>query len=515
MFLSIGMSAKSLMRNCAPRAIAAGQKWMGSFSANSAGNMGMMFAMMIIPTTAAVGMAIDYGRAYSNKHTVQEIVDSAVLQAASYHAAKSGANPTQVARDYFTRMLPDNINAQLESVSRDESGNVTMAARIKIETYFLKLIGRPELEANVEAVAEAVEGGAKEVEMAVVFDVTGSMGSGVGSKMEVAKAAALDLVDIMIPEDDDSGLTRISLVPFSEMVNLGPDLIQKATGEPAQRTVVENNGWTRQCRQWRNNRWRYRNENYDSQDDWEPEDDPRGYECTWVERTTSTTYYLKNCTVERLEADAGDAAYDDTPPTTSATRFHAYWTTNAANVNSCVPSKSMMPLTSDRDALAEKIATFSSSGGTAGHLGTAWGWYTLSPRWAEHDIFPVASQPKERDDEKRMKALVIMTDGVYNHQYNNSYNYSSEGANGSSQSQAAEICENAKAEGIEVFAIGVQITSGARAFLQECVSDPNHLIAVHYYDANTAAQVRPAFQAIAEAVSIASGGSGYSLRLKE
>ena len=54
-----------------------------------------------------------------------------------------------------------------------------------------------------------------------------------------------------------------------------------------------------------------------------------------------------------------------------------------------VPSGSeVMPLTSDVDALKAKINGLSASGGTAGHLGTAWAWYTLSPNWAS--LWPTA-----------------------------------------------------------------------------------------------------------------------------
>lgn len=522
MFLNTYMSARSkvsqLMHTCSHRALTTGPKWLGKFRADKAGNIGMMLAMMILPATAAVGMAIDYGRAYSNKHTVQQIIDAAVLAGGrSFDSSHNTASGIEIAQSYFTKSLPDDIDAQITHLGLTDEGKVELSVNIKIETYFLKLVGRPELEATVRAESTPEQGGSLDVEMAVVFDVTGSMGSGTGSKMEVAKLAAKDLVDIMIPEGDTSGSTRISLVPFSEMVDVGPDYIAAVTGEPASKTVTENNGWTRRCEKWRNGTLRDTwSEDYDDQDDWDSDDEPHGsgWTCQWTEKTIRRTYYRKNCTVERLESVAGDAAYDDTPPTSSSTRFHAFWTTSSGSINSsCVPSKTLMPLTSDRNALRTHINTFSSNGGTAGHIGTAWGWYTISERWAGLNIWPAASEPEENDADRRMKALVIMTDGDYNHQYNSSFNSSSSGANGSSQSQAAQICEAAKADNVEVFAVGVQISNAARTFLQNCVSDPNNLFAIHYYDAATAADVRPAFQAIAEAVSSATNTGSFRLRL--
>src|SRR5262249_10950053 len=53
------------------------------------------------------------------------------------------------------------------------------------------------------------------------------------------------------------------------------------------------------------------------------------------------------------------------------------------NYSSNVPSSSLIsPLSTDKTALTTVIDGFSANGTTAGHLGVAWTWYLLSPKWS-------------------------------------------------------------------------------------------------------------------------------------
>ena len=42
---------------------------------------------------------------------------------------------------------------------------------------------------------------------------------------------------------------------------------------------------------------------------------------------------------------------------------------------------SIQPLTNDTAMLKRRIDKLQTGGSTAGHLGTAWAWYLLSPNW--------------------------------------------------------------------------------------------------------------------------------------
>ena len=41
----------------------------------------------------------------------------------------------------------------------------------------------------------------------------------------------------------------------------------------------------------------------------------------------------------------------------------------------------IMPMTKDKTALKARIDKLTTGGSTAGHMGTAWAYYLLSPKW--------------------------------------------------------------------------------------------------------------------------------------
>ncbi len=471
------------------------------FAKDTAGNIGMIFAMMIVPATAFTGMAIDYSRAFNVKSEVQQVIDASVLTSAKHFQMTGDAQASiNKGKQWFASAMAARRNNGKETGSNSENvtltessvtfeGKVTFAANVNVPTAFLKLVNVNEVEANVKAEA-SVPVEAKDVEMAVVFDVTGSMNS--NNKLTTAKLAANDLIDILMPEAPHENLVRISLVPFSQMVNVG-DYSAAATGQPAEVTY-DAGGWREVCIR------RVRG-------------DCRETEWRWV--SDWKTKYRKNCTAERMNSVANHA-YDDALPGTAETNFPVFWTSSSTGQDSsCTPNARMMPLTDDKLALKSAVTALTGSGGTAGHIGTAWGWYTISPNWVS--LWPTESQPAPFDNTKRLKAVIIMSDGDFNFNYSTSYgsagNLPSSG-NGSSKEQALEVCANMKAQGVEVFAVGVELQTAAdpadaRDTMLRCASSPNHLFERHFYDTLTNLQLRNAFQDIATRVSAASGvGAG-------
>ena len=161
--------------------------------------------------------------------------------------------------------------------------------------------------------------------------------------------------------------------------------------------------------------------------------------------------------------------------------------TNTSNHGhlSCAPVAQVTPLTNNKAALKTAIDGYSADGWTAGHLGTAWGWYMLSHDW--HNVWPVGSQPKSPNDNVR-KITVIMTDGDYNTYYRNATE---------SQDQAASMCEAMKAD-LTVYTIGFGsgMSQSTKDFLKACASSPSH-----YFDAQNGGDLRNAFRAIAISLS--------------
>ena len=81
---------------------------------------------------------------------------------------------------------------------------------------------------------------------------------------------------------------------------------------------------------------------------------------------------------------AGNEKYTDAAPASGQYVMAHYTTSSSGGKGVCtVPSTAAIaPLTSDKSSLLTIISNLKAAGGTAGHLGTAWAWYLLSPNWA-------------------------------------------------------------------------------------------------------------------------------------
>ena len=155
-------------------------------------------------------------------------------------------------------------------------------------------------------------------------------------------------------------------------------------------------------------------------------------------------------------------------------------------VPSTCPSSTVMPLTNSVSALEAHIDAFTPSGGTAGHLGVAWSWYMISRDW--HSMFPTANKPMAYGATDSIKAVILMTDGAFNTQY--------EAAQGTSFEQAELLCNEMKAKGVIIFSVAFQAPPDGEAILQTCASD-----ATYYFDAANGAQLIAAYDSIASTLS--------------
>jgi hypothetical protein len=144
-----------------------------------------------------------------------------------------------------------------------------------------------------------------------------------------------------------------------------------------------------------------------------------------------------------------------------------------------------------RNTLRSAIDGLAAFGGTAGHIGAAWGWYMLSPNWTS--VWPSDSDPRPYGNDV-VKAVLLMTDGDFNTSYRNgNMNSTDVSAAGSSSYQATQLCTNMKAAGIKIYSVAFQSPPAAEALLRACASEPGD-----YYDANTAGDLKNYFRDIAE-----------------
>lgn len=176
------------------------------------------------------------------------------------------------------------------------------------------------------------------------------------------------------------------------------------------------------------------------------------------------------CVSERT----GSSAFTDAPPVTG---------NKLGDLAAACPANTIVPITDRKSTLTAAVNALNPDGATAGHLGAAWAWYLVSPSWSS--IWPTASVPKPYNDPKVLKAVILMTDGMFNQEYE-------AGTNGTSAAQAAAVCQSMKARGIVVYTVAFQAPPEVLPILQGCATNPSYA-----HDVQDAAAINSAFAKIA------------------
>jgi hypothetical protein len=278
------------------------------------------------------------------------------------------------------------------------------------------------------------------------------------------KDSAKDLVDILVWKDQSKFTSKVALVPFAEDIRLPTTAALNAA---------------------------------------------RGSGLAKTKTVGQKTYYLSDCVVERK----GNQKYTVAGPGSNQYVMAHYTEEKTGSGNNqkgvCkVPSGSaIVPLSSDVDMLKSKIDGLTSDAATAGHLGTAWAWYTLSSNW--NSLWP--SSPAAADNTANLnKIAILMTDGAYNAQYdtngilvnfdNNVSTNCPQAVNGCSTAQALALCSAMKQKKITVYTIlfGQANNQTAVNTMKECARnplDPNDTS--KFYNAGDEVKLRQAFRDIA------------------
>lgn len=383
---------------------------------------------------------------------------------------------------------------------------------------------------------------AKNLEVAMVLDVTGSMD---GNDVASLKTAASSLVDTIVKDLQTPYTSRVAVVPYSMGVNLG-DLAVQARGAVANGIAVTSAA--KSCTSsWSSTSCTVTltipSHGFVVGDRIVIDSAPSGSTSlnsaentayTITERTTSTVKFVLNrdpstnvtnarayCTtagcayfrftnmdggtsVQKISTcvteRTGAQAYTDVSPITAPVGRN--YPMNGTD-NACLASR-MMPLSSDRSALKTRINSLTAVGSTAGHIGTAWGWYAVSPNF---NALWSGSAAHPYNTSETVKVVILMTDGDFNTPYNsgviardalsgsgaNANKINQYATNGASAAQAAQLCTAMKARGVTVYtvAFSVAANSAAATLLNSCASTSDKA-----FSASSGAQLVSAFQAI-------------------
>jgi Flp pilus assembly protein TadG len=463
---------------------------LAGFRQDQSGNVAIVMALIAVVMMLSVGAAVDLGRWLHARDQTVSAVDAAVLAGgrALQTNNKDQAAAVAAAQKYYTQNVTSRLPIVNDTVSfavAPDGMGVVASGSAYIKTPFLQfaaidklpLISNSQTQFSKSQIQVGGNGG-ENIEVALMLDVTGSMCNSApsrtqkpctsGRKIDAMKKAAKDLIGIVVWQDQSKFTSKMSIVPFSDSVRLSSSAVGKAWGGPTPDMTVTKtagSGWG-----------------------------------------ASTYYYNRtsNCVVER----GGSKRYEDVAPSSGNYSLPVRWSVDASKksqVAECTldAASEILPLTSDKDTLLAKVDTLTGKGGTAGQVGTAWSWYTLSPNWSS--VLNSSSAPAAYGTSNLRKIAILMTDGEYNTQYDASgINTNDPGAgtavNGSSATQAKELCKAMKKKtalsdpNITIYTVGFEVGNNASALdvLTTCASDPGK-----YYDAQDEDELQQAFRDIA------------------
>jgi Flp pilus assembly protein TadG len=473
---------------------------LNAFSRDESGAVAIIFALTMVVVLSLVGGAIDYGRAVHARYQIQEAVDSAVLAAARVWQTENDINLAQEkGLVHYNNNKPLTFSSQVSKFTPDFTANtISMEAEGVVPTPFLSLVRHEgyTVGAFAQARLDVGQNAGQSVEVSLMLDVTGSMA---GTKITDLKLAAKDFIDIVVWADQSEYTSKVAIVPFATTVNVG----STAMANNVRGTLRTGSCLTSSspCISLLSNLlagllpWVF------------------GTPATWYQfpkasgSGTNTFKVSDRCVTERT----GAAAYNDDAPNTSSKKVGPGYFSNSNSAGNCgdlivntgdAEVNTIQPLSSDKTMLKRRIDKLKEGGGTAGHLGTAWAWYMLSPNWGY--LWPSANQPKAYGAEKLQKYAILMTDGEYNTMYcngaeaknSNSGDINCNATNGQSYTQARTLCTNMKAKGITVYTVGFQLPSGTSSTsyqtLLQCASSPDK-----FFNAEDGTELRMSFRAIA------------------
>ncbi|MEQ1614275.1 MAG: TadE/TadG family type IV pilus assembly protein, partial [Hyphomicrobiaceae bacterium] len=320
------------------------------FENDNRGTIAMIFALSIFMLCGIVGFAVDASRAYAVSGRVSSILDSAALAGAKMFEIETAtdAEIQSSAQAYFQlhtneKSMPGLQLSNFKVIVDRPNNKVTVDVDVGLPTTFSQVIGvgKFDFKRSTEVVFNM-----NKIELAMVLDVTGSMNA--DGKMAAMKAAANDVIDSLMAGSISENSIRIAVAPFSASVNAGA-LANKVSTSPAATSCAYTWHW--------------------------------GYTCT-----TAAGADVDTCVIERTNSRAFT---DDAPvgadilPAVPSTPYGRY---------NC-PSAVVVPLQGKSQVATIKstINSYVATGATAGHIGAAWGWYLLSPKWAA--VLPSASAP--------------------------------------------------------------------------------------------------------------------------
>ena len=180
----------------------------------------LVFGLFLFATFFLMGgMAVDVMRAENKRTALSQALDRCALNAA---ALRQTLDPETVVRDCVDRvgLLPQLTDVNVTNGTGQRS--VEAIGDYEVETLFMGASGVETIDLNARSVAEQR---ATNIEIAMVLDVSGSMGQNNNARLNGLKTAARNFVSTVLANNNNK--ISVTMVPYNGQVNLGPALASK------------------------------------------------------------------------------------------------------------------------------------------------------------------------------------------------------------------------------------------------------------------------------------------------
>ncbi len=473
-----------------------------AFANHTKANTAVMFAVAAVPLLGCVGFGVDYAMANRVKANLQVTLDAAAL-AGSEAVLQNVADPDDVVSAYINANFNGSYGLVPAVATHVQSnGTVDVSASVVVPNHFMSLFGFAST--TVTGAAEAAYGTGGTLEIAIVFDTTGSMA---GTKIVSATAAASNLVATLASVPNAQNKVKVGLVPFNYYVNVGATFAGASWLTDTSTVSYSSTGpyTTTTCSTPATYSTTLTPQTCTSVNDGVTST----YDCSYYAQltpasgcssTTATvtntyTYPWVGCVGSRAWPTDDSATADRVGPTDVqvpalvAVPWVIYY-------NAC-PQTALQRLTAMTSANATALQNVINTqlvnvgGETYIPAGLLWGWRVLSPNRPFADGAPYSTA--------NTKAIVLMTDGANtrapnypDHEMQNPGNSGTGPATDTANSVTQDTCAYIKGAGIKIYAIAFEVTDPTiKSILQNCATSVSY-----YYDATTIASLQNAFSAI-------------------
>ncbi|CTQ58642.1 TadE/TadG family type IV pilus assembly protein [Roseibium album] len=207
-----------------------------------------IFGIMLVIIIVMAGAAVDVSRVVNAREKLSYALDAAALAAATQLStqALTDAEIQKVITDSFKGNMSDAdfLDEAIDNLSfvvDSENGRVTVTSAATMDNMFIDFGGYGKQAFGPETFTfgtnSQVTFSRFDIEMAMVVDVTGSMGWALSD----LKDAAESVVNILIPDGSTESKVKISLVPYSVGVNMD-SYASAATNGYSTRCATERTG---------------------------------------------------------------------------------------------------------------------------------------------------------------------------------------------------------------------------------------------------------------------------------